>query len=153
MYANYRLQGRPAHLLNRSSPQTSPTTLPTPQSPTPGVASRRPYLWLRLYSIHSPDYPADTQAQERGLAFQGRVERGGGGSPRKRPGLVSSLALSQGKPAQRVPASVGVSGGRLLGDKELGGCLLTTDFPTLKPAPTGCFPGVFRVAGWWLPAG
>lgn len=44
MYANYRLQGRVTHLLNRSSPQTSPTTLPTPQPPTPGVASRRKEL-------------------------------------------------------------------------------------------------------------
>lgn len=41
MYANYRLQGRATHLLNRSSPQISPTTLPTPQPPTPGLASGR----------------------------------------------------------------------------------------------------------------
>lgn len=44
MYANYRLQGRATHLLNRSSPQISPTTLPTPQPPTPGLTSRRKEL-------------------------------------------------------------------------------------------------------------
>lgn len=49
MHANYGLQGRPTHLLNRSSPQT--TTLPTPQPPTPGVASRRKELKFHLKEV------------------------------------------------------------------------------------------------------
>lgn len=53
------------------------------------------------------------------FGFQGRVGRGGGVT-KKCPSLVSSLARTQGEPAQAVPASVGVSGGWLLSDKERG---------------------------------
>lgn len=86
MYANYRLQGRLTHLLNRSSPQTSPTTLPTPQPPTPGVASRRKELKFHFkeavpLAMAQPPLPClplqHTGPGERS-GFQGRVERGGG---------------------------------------------------------------------------
>lgn len=130
MYANYRLQGRPTHLLNRSSPQTSPTTLPTAQPPTPGVASGRKELkfhFKEAVPLARTQHPLPclplqhTGPGERsGFSGKGGEGWGLGGSPRKRPSLVSSLALSQGKPAQMVPASVGVSGGWLLSDKEWG---------------------------------
>lgn len=127
MYANYRLQGRPTHLLNRSSPQTSPTTLPTPQPPTPGVASRRKELKFHLEEAVPlaktqpplPCLPLQHTGPGERSGFSGKGGEGWG-SPRKRPSLVSSLALSQGKPAQIVPASMGVSGGWLLSDKEWG---------------------------------
>lgn len=85
------------------------------------------------------------------FGFQGRVERGGG-SQRNAPALsLLWLELKANPPRQFQPPWESRGAGCLV--TKSGGLPVDNSLPHSQPVPAGCFPGVFRIAGWWLPAG